>query len=116
MGLVQKVLVLGCLPLGAWGVSRLLRPLGSRRAGLVAAVAYLGLPLGYDALARRSPRRTGHVRARPWVISALMRASAADPYAAGLDRHGRQPRIQLLGLGVLVAIGIAFAPAMAWSW
>ena len=28
MGLLQKVLVLGCIPLGAWGVSRLLRPAG----------------------------------------------------------------------------------------
>jgi hypothetical protein len=113
MGLTEKVLVFGCVPVGAWGVSRLLAPFSSRRARLVGAAAYLGLPLVYDALAHGRLDAMVTYALAPWVISALMRASAADPYTAGIGRHGRQPRIQLAGLGVLVAVGVAFAPAMA---
>ena len=50
MGTLQRVLLLGCIPLGAWGVSRCLRPLVSPRARVVAVICYLGLPLPYGAL------------------------------------------------------------------
>ncbi len=50
MGLTQKVLLLGCLPLGAWGMSRLMRPLVSPRARVVAAICY----------ARAAPAVRGH--------------------------------------------------------
>jgi GT2 family glycosyltransferase len=114
MGLAQKVLVFGCLPLGAWGVSRLLAPFGSPRARLVGAASYLGLPLVYDALGRGRTDGMVAFALAPWVLSALMRATELDPYDVGLGRHGRQPRrAQLLGLGVVLAIGIAFAPAVA---
>ncbi|HXR54335.1 MAG TPA: glycosyltransferase [Acidimicrobiales bacterium] len=114
MGLAEKVLVLGCIPVGAWGVSRLLAPLGSRRARLVGAASYLGIPLVYDALAHGRWDGMVAFALAPWVLSALMRATMLDPYDVGLGRHGRQPRRgQLLGLGVVLAIGIAFVPAMA---
>jgi GT2 family glycosyltransferase len=114
MGLTEKVLVLGCIPAGAWGVSRLLAPFGSRRARLVGAASYLGLPLVYDDLAHGRLDAMVAFALAPWVLSALMRATALDPYDVGLGRHGRPPwRAQLLGLGVMVAIGIAFVPAMA---
>ncbi|MGH3159692.1 MAG: hypothetical protein ACRDNF_24400, partial [Streptosporangiaceae bacterium] len=114
MGLTEKVLVLGCVPLGAWGVSRLLAPFGSRRARLVGAVAYLGLPLAWDALAHGRLDGLVAFALAPWVISALMRASALEPFAGGFGRHGRRPgAAMLLGFGVLLALGIAFAPAMA---
>jgi len=113
MGLAQKVLVFGCVPVGAWGVSRLLAPFGSKRGRLFGAGAYLGLPLVYDALAHGRLDAMVTFALAPWVIAALMRASGADPHAVGMGRHGRQPRTQVLALGVLLAIGIAFAPAMA---
>jgi GT2 family glycosyltransferase len=113
MGLTEKVLVLGCVPVGAWGVSRLLAPFGSRRGRLFGAASYVGLPLVYDALAHGRLDAMVAFALAPWVISALMRFTTFEPYDVGLGRHGRQPRAQLLSLGVLVAIGIAFAPAMA---
>lgn len=114
MGLAEKVLVLGCIPVGAWGVSRLLAPFGSRRARLVGAASYLGLPLVYDALAHGRLDGMVAFALAPWVLSALMRATSLDPYDTAVGRHSRQPRrAQLLGLGVVLAIGIAFAPAMA---
>ncbi len=112
MGFTQKVLVFGCLPLGAWGVSRLLAPFGSRRGQLFGAVAYLGLPLVYNAMARGRLDAMVAFALVPWVTSALMRVSALDPMGGWLPRGGRWPLAQLLGLGALVAFGIAFAPAM----
>ena len=49
-GTSDRVLLLGCIPLGAWGVPRSLRPLVSPRARVVAVISYLGLPLPYGAL------------------------------------------------------------------
>ncbi|MGH9017604.1 MAG: glycosyltransferase, partial [Acidimicrobiales bacterium] len=51
VGLVQKIVVLGCLPVGALGLARLVRPVGSPRARLVSTIVYLAVPLPYDALA-----------------------------------------------------------------
>ena len=50
MGTLQRVLLLACIPLGAWGVSRFMRPVVSARARVIAVVCYLGLPLPYGAL------------------------------------------------------------------
>ncbi len=49
MGLTQKVLIFACIPIGVWGVVRLLRPFGSQRAALVAGLAYLAMALPYNA-------------------------------------------------------------------
>jgi GT2 family glycosyltransferase len=113
MGLTQKVLVFGCVPVGAWGVSRLLAPFGSRRGRLLGALAYLGLPLVYDALARGRLDVMVSYALAPWIVAALMRASGLEPYAPpAVGRHGRTARTGWLGLGVLVALGEAFAPAV----
>ena len=114
MGLVQKVLILGCLPLGAWGVSRLVRPLVSRRASLVAAIAYLGLPLAYDSLAAARIDGLVAFALTPWLLARLARAGGLSPYggAAGDRAEQATRRLQLLSLGVLLAIGMAFAPSM----
>jgi len=114
MGLVQKVLVLGCLPLGAWGVSRLVRPLVSRRAGLVAAISYLGLPLAYDALAGARIDGLVAFAATPWLLARLARAGELSPFGSpggGRAERGTR-RVHLLSLGVLLALSMAFAPAM----
>ena len=50
MGTAQHVLFLGCIPLGALGLSRFMRPLVSPRARVVAVICYLGLPLPYAAV------------------------------------------------------------------
>jgi GT2 family glycosyltransferase len=113
MGLVQKVLVLGSIPVGAWGVSRLVRPLVSRRAGLVAAIAYLGLPLAYNELA--SARIDGLVAfaLTPWLLARLARLGGLSPFAAAAEAAERgSRRLQLLSLGLLLAVAVAFAPAM----
>jgi len=129
MGLTQKVLIFGCLPLGAWGAVRLLRPFGSQRAALVAGLAYLALPLPYNALALgRWGALVGYAGA-PWVLATLARSTGLEPFvrrsrvpAVGAGAGSTEPgawasRHGLLGgalaLGVLEAVLISFVPAAA---
>ena len=132
MGLTQKVLIFGCLPLGAWGTVRLLRPFGSQRAALVAGLAYLAVPLPYNALALGRWGALAVYAGAPWVLATLARSTGLEPFVrrAGVptgpggagdgaadsggtwaSRHG------LLGgslaLGVLEAVLISFVPAGA---
>lgn len=122
VGLVQTVVVLGCLPLGGLGVYRLARPCGSPRARLVATVVYLALPVPYDDLA------TGHWQALvvyaavPWIAGVLARSARLEPFAArpvarGEDEAGppgrrwrHSPFGHVLALGLLEAAFGALAP------
>jgi hypothetical protein len=132
MGLTQKVLVFGCLPLGAWGAVRLLRPFGSQRASLVAGLAYLAMALPYNALALGRWGALVVYAGAPWVFATVLRSTGLEPFVrrvvaplppgesvdgvpvstgAWASRHG------LLGgalaLGVLEAVLMAFVPAAA---
>ena len=82
VGLLQKIVVLGCVPLGALGMSRLVRPVGSARARLVSTLVYLALPLPYDALATgRWDALLGYA-ACPWFVGFLARASRLAPFGS----------------------------------
>src|SRR5664280_1845683 len=132
MGLTQKVLIFGCLPLGAWGAVRLLRPFGSQRASLVTGLAYLAMALPYNALALGRWGALVVYAGAPWVLASLLRSTGLEPFvrrveaplppeeepdgasttsSAWTSRHG------LLGgalaLGVLEAVLISFVPAAA---
>ena len=131
MGLVQTVLVFGCLPFGAWGVVRLLRPFGSQRAALIAGLAYLAVPLPYDALALGRWGALVVYAGAPWMLAILARATGLEPFVrpAGVPARGpaadgsAEPagawtsRHGVLGgalaLGLLEAVLISFAPAAA---
>ena len=76
----QKVLIFGCVPLGVWGVVRLLRPFGSQRAGLVAGLAYLALALPYNGLALGRWGALVVYAGAPWVLVRLFRATGAAPF------------------------------------
>ena len=80
MGTLQHVLLLGCIPLGAWGVARFMRPLVSAGRVLVAVICYLGLPLPYGALG--SGRWDGLVAyaAFPFIALRLARRRRASPF------------------------------------
>ncbi len=53
MGLLQKLLVLGAVPLGLAGVYRLARPLASVPARLIVLIVYASIPVPYNALGAR---------------------------------------------------------------
>jgi GT2 family glycosyltransferase len=113
MGLVQKVLVLGCIPLGAVGLSRLLRPLVSPRARVVGAIAYLALPLPYGALG--AGRWDGLVAyaALPFIVGRLARAARMAPFDQISGKGWRSGTFgQIAVLGAIVAAASSFAPAV----
>lgn len=107
-GLLRTVVLLGAIPLGAFGMARALAPMGSRRATTVAGVVYLALPLAYNALAG------GHLAAliayalAPWMLGQLANASSSGSFAghAGLLSS-------TLALGLVAAVAAFFAPAVA---
>ena len=51
VGVLRKVLILGLWPVGAMGMWRFTKPVGSRRARIVATVAYVIVPLPANAMA-----------------------------------------------------------------
>ncbi|MCU1351969.1 MAG: hypothetical protein JWM05_1178, partial [Acidimicrobiales bacterium] len=118
MGVLRKVLILGMLPLGAAGAWRLARPIGSRRASVVAFVVYVAIPVPYNALARGSWSGLLLYGASPWMLLGLARASRMAPYGArGLkagssEVAGVDRRLigQVLGLGVLLALVTTVVP------
>ncbi len=124
MGTLQRVLLLACIPVGAWGVSRFMRPLVSPRARVVAVICYLGLPLPYGALG--TGRWDGLVAyaAIPFIALRLARASGTDPYAAEPGPRWRSSRAgQITILGAVIAAASGFSPAivplvvvMALAW
>jgi GT2 family glycosyltransferase len=80
VGVLQKLVVLGCIPAGAIGMSRLLRVVGSRRARLTSTLVYLALPLAYNALATGRWDGLLAYAACPWIVGCLARASGLAPF------------------------------------
>ncbi len=80
MGVLQRVVVLGLLPLALVGMHRLTAPLGSWRVRLVGVVLYAAIPLPYDALA--AGRWSGLIAyaAAPWILGRLLRATGLEPF------------------------------------
>jgi GT2 family glycosyltransferase len=113
MGTLQRVLLLGCIPLGAWGISRCLRPLVSPRARVVAVICYLGLPLPYGALG--TGRWDGLVAYAlfPFIALGLARTAGVAPYAVEPGPRWRsRPTGQVVLLGAVIAVAACVAPAV----
>lgn len=83
MDLLQRVVVLGALPLGLVGAARLAGPLGSRRATTVCVAVYAAIPLPYNALATGSWAGVVAYATAPWLLVRLFRASGSPPFGAG---------------------------------
>jgi GT2 family glycosyltransferase len=116
MGFTQKVIIFGCIPLGVWGVVRLLRPFGSQRASLVAGLAYLAMALPYNALALGRWGALVVYALGPWVLGFLFRATRSAPYVSGGSTgsfSGRVSLRELVALGLLEAVLVSFVPAGA---
>ena len=113
MGVTQRFLILGCIPLGALGFSRFIRPLVSPRARLVATICYLGLPLPYGALG--AGRWDGLVAyaAFPFIVTRLARSAGMAPFEGNTGRGWKSTSLgQLAVLGAMVAGATSFAPAV----
>jgi hypothetical protein len=82
-------------------------------------VAYLGLALVYDALAQGRWDGMVAFAATPWIMSRLARATGLSPFARPAEDGAPAGRWratlpgQMVTLGVVVAVAVAFAPAVA---
>jgi GT2 family glycosyltransferase len=114
MALLRTALTVGLIPVGVIGAFRLLRPSGSPRAPVGAAVAYAALPVPYAALATGRWAPLAAYAAMPWLLSRLARGSGLPPYEAS---SGEQPMgspgiaVHALVLGVMTALFAMLVPA-----
>ena len=143
MGLTQKVLIFGCVPLGAWGMVRLLRPFGSQRASLIGGLAYLAMALPYNQVALGRWGALILYAGAPWVLARLFAATGTAPFGVtavpgrpvGSDRGAQgeeatdgTPSVRrrfsawtrrhgmlrsVVALGLLEAVLVSFVPAAA---
>ncbi|MBK5223747.1 MAG: glycosyltransferase family 2 protein [Acidimicrobiia bacterium] len=119
-GLLRTLLILGMLPLGLFGVWRLVAPSHSVRASVVALFAYAAIPVGYDSLATGSWRGLVGYGVMPWVFARVLRASGDVPFGAADPPAG--PRVEIpplwrqsLALGVVIALAATIDPLwVAW--
>ncbi len=116
MDLLQKVLVLAAWPIAGIGAWRFTRPLRSSLARVVGLVAYLAMPLPYNALARGQWGGLVAYAVAPWLLARLARLSRLEPFSAPEDEESDVPRQalarQVLALGILLALGATFTPAL----
>lgn len=123
MGVLRKAVILGMLPLGAWGAWRLARPIGSVTSRAVALLVFIAIPVPYNAIAQG--RWDGLViwAFAPWMLLGLCRGAGIAPYgrrdlragSASTDatRPTRPLSAQIVGLGLAVGLAAVVAPAAA---
>ncbi|MGH9189453.1 MAG: glycosyltransferase [Acidimicrobiales bacterium] len=111
---LQKVLVLGAWPMAALGAWSLTRPLSSPLPRLVGVVAYLAVPLPYNALSRGRWGALVAYAAAPWLLGRLARATGLEPFASPEgDARRRAPKwLDPLVLGLITAVVAMLAPAI----
>lgn len=102
VGLLQKVVVLGLIPLGLVGAFRLASRLESTRARATVLITYAAVPVPWNAIS--AGRWSGLVAwgVIPWVVAALVRVAEGELPA----------RRAIVGLGIGLGFAGAFAPAI----
>ncbi len=119
MGATIRLILLLAIPLGAWGTSRLLTPVASSRARLLAAAAFAGLALGPDIIAAGDVGAAAALGATPFLIRRLLAMASVVPFeqpfgepaARGAKGWRASRQGQIAGLSLLLAFVGALAPA-----
>ncbi len=110
--LLRTVLILLPLPLAGFGMWRLTRPFGSRRANLAGVAVYLAVPVVYNGYAQGSMSVLAVYAAAPWLLGAFGRLLATSPFTS-TGRRGGSFEHRVVALAVLVAVAVAFVPFAA---
>ncbi len=120
MGVLPRLALIFAIPLGAIGVSRLLRGRVSNRARVIACVAYLALPLGLDMVSQGRVDVLAVVAGLPFIVRRLFelmdvpgfRTTAyADPVQFGHRGWRSTYAGQRMILVMLTALLTSLAPA-----
>lgn len=80
MGILPRLALIAAVPLGAFGVARLLRGRVSNRARVVATVLYLALPLGLDMISQGRIDVLVVVAGMPFVVRRLFELLAVPGF------------------------------------
>jgi len=116
VALLQKILVLAAIPIGGLGAWRLARRLGSTLGRLVLTVAYLAVPLPYNAFAHGRWGGLVAYAAAPWLLARLGRLCRLLPFVSEHESELRpdpaRGRLELLAFGLALAPVIAFVPSI----
>jgi GT2 family glycosyltransferase len=121
MGILPRAALVGAMPLGAVGIWRLVAPIGSLRARLVAAIAYVLLALGPNLVAQGRIDVLAALAIVPFVIRRLLVTAGVRPFGERVSRgrvsifdprwrSSRQGRIVVLGL--LESVVVALDPSV----
>jgi GT2 family glycosyltransferase len=110
--LPRTLLTVAPLFVGALGVWRLARPLGSSRSAAAALAVYVVAPLASNSIGTGSLSGLLTYAALPWVVHELARIHGAPPYgyAATGDRVRRLRRADVVVVGLVTAATGAFVP------
>ncbi|HMG45055.1 MAG TPA: hypothetical protein VK611_27230 [Acidimicrobiales bacterium] len=119
-GALRVLLTVGLVPAGIAGVLAAVRPLGSPRAPVAAAVAYAALPMPYAALAEGRWAPLAVYAVVPWwlvqlglvgppTVSGARRAAVLGILAALAATVVPAAPLLLAGLGVALAVGSLLA-------
>jgi GT2 family glycosyltransferase len=116
-GLLQTLLVVGPLAVGAVGAWRLLRPFASPRAAGVAVVLYAASPLVTASFAAARWDALVLYAGSPFVLGSLLRLQGVSPYGDLYGGRGpgvadRSVPVRLVRLVLVVALLAAFVPGV----
>jgi len=120
MGFAVRLILLTSLPLGALGTARLIAPVASARARLLAAAAFFGLALGVNSIAGGDLGAVAALGAMPFVIRRVLRLLAIPPFDVPFDgpvsiaARGWRRTVagQIVALGLLLGFVGALSPAL----
>ena len=110
--LLRTALIVGMVPLGAWGIWRLMRPFDSLWIQGVALAVYLANPLPYNALANGVWSALLLYGAVPWLMRAVLAGARITPYSSERSDPG-SGSLRPLFLREALAVGLLFGLAGA---
>jgi hypothetical protein len=118
MGILPRLMLILAIPIGAIGISRLLRGRVSNRARVIAAVAYMALPLGIDMVSQGRIDVLFVVAGLPFIVRRLFELMdvpgfRTQPYSDPVAFGHRGWRTTLSGQRMLAVMLIALLTAMA---
>jgi GT2 family glycosyltransferase len=118
MGILPRLVLIAAIPLGAIAVGRLLRGRVSNRARVVAAVAYMALPLGLNMVGQGRVDILVVVTGLPLIVRRLFELLAVPgfrtgPYPDPVPFGHRGWRATRSGQRMLLVVLIALLSAMA---
>jgi hypothetical protein len=118
MGILPRLALIFAIPIGAIGVSRLLKGRVSNRARVIAAVAYMALPLGLDMISQGRTDVLTVVAGLPFIVRRLFELMdvpgfRTQPYSEPVAFGHRGWRTTLAGQRMVAVMLTAVLTAMA---